>query len=356
MVRGIKLVAINLLVFVLLILGIEIAYRSASVFVKGRTFFREDRFVTPWITTYDAPQPFPGPDGAPRFRHRESPTALQKSPGTVRIIAVGGSTTANERAFKLTGIDYPMALERSITRDHGIDVPVEVLNAGSSAYSTAHSLVNIQFRLVEYAPDVILLMHNINDCTVNFFGDRAAPDYSNKYLLPYFLNPGLQGTRSIAGFLTQSRFLSRLELPKILANRDKNISIDNDYHPGLHYFRRNLISIAEICEANDILLVLMTQPHSLAPHPFMSQQAFDAYNEEILDTALDHDIVAIDMYTEFGHDLENFVDEVHYSPQGIERFANLLSQHLRPMLVPPTTSYLATETSGPISPPPPSNE
>jgi len=333
MVRVVKLVAVNLLVFILLIVGIEVAYRSASVFVKGRTFFREDRFVTPWITTYDAPQPFPGHDGRFRFRHRESPTSMSKPPGTIRIIAVGGSTTANERAFKLTGVDYPLALERKISQGAGIDETVEVLNAGSSAYSTAHSLINIQFRLVEYEPDIILLMHNINDCTVNFFEEGAAPDYSNKYLKPYFLNPGIQGTRSVFGFLTQSRFLSRLGLPEILANQDKDVSVKNDYRIGLRYFRRNLVSISRVCKANEIVLVLLTQPHSLQPHPFVSQDAFASYNQAILDTAAQHEITAFDMYTEFGHHPDHFVDEVHYSPLGIDRFSEILLHESRPVLI-----------------------
>lgn len=331
-VGAVKLVVVNLLVFFLLILGIEIAYRCASVFVKGRSFFREDRFISPWITTYAPPPPLLGSDGNHYFRHREFPTPMRKSPGSIRIIAVGGSTTANERAFNQTGTDYSMALEQRISRDDGIGPPVEVLNAGSSAYSTAHSLVNIEFRLVEFEPDIILLMHNINDCTVNFFEHQASPDYGNKYLQPYFLNPGLQGTRSVFGFLTQFRFLSRLGLPEILANRDRDVSMGNDYQLGLRYFRRNLVSISRICEANDIQLILLTQPHSLAQHPFVSQAAFSSYNQAILGTATEHDIAFVDMYSEFGRDGDHFVDEVHYSPLGIDRFSEILLRELKPVL------------------------
>ena len=176
-----KLIGVNILVFCLLFLGLELAHRSYSYIVKGRSFFRHDVFTTPWITTFDYPPPLIGQDGKSYFRHRTVPTSVEKPVGAFRIIAVGGSTTANEEPFELAGIDYSLALEKKLSKAIG-GTTIEVLNAGGSGYSTAQSLINIEFRLIEYSPDIILLMHNINDCSANFFDGGATSDYSNKYL------------------------------------------------------------------------------------------------------------------------------------------------------------------------------
>jgi lysophospholipase L1-like esterase len=329
--RVLKLVGVNILVFCLLLAGLEIAYRAYTSIVKGRSFFRPNLFITPWITTNDYPPPRIGRDGQPYFRHRSLPTPVEKPPGTLRIIAVGGSTTANEQPFQSAGLDYPLALERKLSTALGGHA-VEVLNAGGDGYSTAHSLINIEFRLVEFRPDVILLMHNINDCSVNFFDGGATSDYGNKYLKPYFLNPSLQTTLSVSGFLSQSRFLVWLKLPQILADKTGDLDPDADHRPGIPFFRRNLISIASICRENDILLVLLSQPYSMKPHRFVDTEAFLDYDRVINEVALEQHVDFVDMFAKYGHEERFFVDDFHYTPDGIERFSQILFVELKAIL------------------------
>jgi lysophospholipase L1-like esterase len=231
----------------------------------------------------------------------------------------------------MSGVDYSLALEKKLSEATS-GITIEVLNAGGSAYSTAQSLINIEFRLIEYNPDIILLMHNINDCSVNFFGDGATSDYSNKYLKPYFLSPSLQGTLSVSGFLTQSRFLTKFGLPEVLANKSGDLNPEADYRPGIRFFRRNIASIAGICKENNIRLILLSQPYSMKPHPFVSEAAFLAYDQVIAEIAEEQDIRFFDMFSEFGHEDELFLDEFHYSPEGIERFSDILSLKLKPMI------------------------
>lgn len=326
-----KLIAVNILVFSFLLLGLEIAHRSYAYIVNGRSFFRQNAFISPWITSSDYPPPLIGRDGNPYFRHRAAPTSVQKPDGTFRIIAVGGSTTANEKSFQLTGVDYSLALEEKLSS--AIDgISIEVLNAGGSGYSSAQSLINIEFRLVEYNPDLIILMHNINDCSVNSFGGGATSDYSNKYLKPHFLNPSLQGTLSVSGFLTQSRFLAKLGLPQVLANESGGLDPEADYRLGIPYFRRNIISIAGICKENNIRFILLSQPYSMQPNPFVSLDAFLAYDRVISEISREQEIGFIDMFSEFGHEESLYVDEFHYSPEGIEKFSDILFVNLRPII------------------------
>lgn len=326
-----NIVLVNIVVFLLAFLALESATRTYTLIRKGRGFFRQNTFISCWITSYDYPPPMVESDGRLYFRHRVGPTSWEKPEDTLRIIAVGGSTTICLGAYRDAGIDYPMELERRLAREFP-DFNVEVLNAGADAYSTAHSLVNIQFRLVELDPDVILLMENINDSSVNYFLDGATPDYSNKYLQSYFLNPRLQGTLSFTGLLTQSRFLSKFGLPQMLANKPGAIHLENDYRYGLHLFSRNLANIAAVCSLSNIELVLMSQPSSLKPDPSVSEEAFLAYNDEMEKVATKEGIQFIDMYSLMGHDDRYFIDKVHYTPEGVERFAQIACSELVPMV------------------------
>ncbi len=296
-----KLIGVNILVFCVLFLGLELAHRSYASIVNGRSFFRQNTFITPWITTFDYPPPMIDRDGKSYFRHRTAPTSLQKPRGTFRTIAVGGSTTVNENSFQLSGVDYPLALEKKLSEAMS-GITIEVLNAGGSGFSTAQSLINIEFRLTEYSPDIILLMHNINDCSANFFEGGATSDYSNKYMKPYFLSPSLQGSLSVSGFLTQSRFLTWIGLPQKLAGMSGDLGPEADYRPGIRFFRRNIASIAGICKENKIRLILLSQPYSMNPHPYVSKAAFLAYDQVIAEIAEEQEIDFLDMFSEFGHE------------------------------------------------------
>ena len=86
--------------------------------------------------------------------------------------------------------------------------------------------------------------------------------------------------------------------------------------------------IAAVCQLNGIELVLLTQPCSLESHEFVNLETFLAYNSEIVRMANERDIKFIDMFSMMGHDKELFTDDVHYTPEGVDRFARLLSSEM----------------------------
>lgn len=262
------------------------------------------------------------------FRHEQTATPEKKDPATIRIIAVGGSTTANERPYSKNKVDYAIALESKLSSGFTGHV-FEVLNAGADAYSTAQSLINIQFRLSEFKPDLILLMHNVNDASVNSFAGGATPDYANKYMQPYYLNPSLQGTLSWRGFFIQSRLLTKLGLPQLIASKWEHINKDNSHANGLRLFKRNLATIAAVCRLHDIELVLLSQPNSMRRQKYINKEVVLDYNNAISEVAEEQNIVYVDMYNKFGHDKTYFLDSIHYTPEGIERFSDILYQELR---------------------------
>lgn len=311
------------LTFVVLEVGVR-AY--AALFVPERSFFREDRLSSPFFLTYETPPPAYDEDGAAWFHHGRGPVSREKPAGVQRVLTLGGSTTVNRRAAEQDGRDYASWLEDSLNAAHA-EESFEVLNCGGDAFSSAHSLVNLQLRLLELQPDTVVVMHNVNDLTANYYGGGAEPDYANKYLQPFYMNPMLVAGTSVKGFLNQSRLLAATGL---LGGFDQGeFELEVDVTDGLRYFQRNLRAIGELCAREGIELILLTQPSQMREVPYYDLAHFQRYNRAIADVAEELGCRSIDMHARFGSDPAFFVDEFHYSPAGVQRFGELLAAEWR---------------------------
>ena len=319
-----KILIINMSVLVLLFSVCEITVRSYAHFLmEGKSFFREKSFICPWITSYDSPPPMMISSEKGIFRYRDDSINISKKSDFIRIITVGGSTMLNKEAFRSSGIDIASELNKLLLSDTS-KLNFEVLNAGADAYSSAQSLINIQFRLMEFQPDIIILMHSINDRTVNYFGEISTGDYSNKYMQEFFINPELLTGLSLSGLLYQSRLLSALGLPQLIAKK-RTMNFNNRIDRGISYFIRNLTNICIICKKNNVELILLTQPHKMKNFMFDDEpNHIISYNNVIRDVAEKEDVNYIDMFHEFGHDPELFIDPVHYSEKGVIKFSQIL--------------------------------
>ncbi len=81
-------------------------------------------------------------------------------PAATRIACLGGSTTYDDGV----GDDdtYPLKLEQDLRAARpGRDI--EVLNCGVPSYTSAESLANLSFRVLDLQPDAIVLYEGIND-------------------------------------------------------------------------------------------------------------------------------------------------------------------------------------------------
>ncbi len=308
---------------VLLFVALEVGVRLYERSTRGRPFFAPDTFISPWFPTKDYPPPLVDEQGRAFFRHRSEPVSVAKPPGVVRILAVGGSTTAGKRAFELAGTDYALELERLLDA-RGTGSRYEVLNAGADSFSSAHSLVNLYFRLFEFQPDVVLLMHNINDLSANYYGDGVRSDYSNKYLDPQFVDPRLESGRTLHGFLMRSRLLTKIQWLRRLGKTE--VVPCADVGAGRAYFHRNLREIARLCQDRGVRLVLLSQPCNLEPSEAFSLEQFQEYNREVERVARETGSEFVDMFSLLGHDADLFLDAVHYTPEGTKAFARILAE------------------------------
>jgi lysophospholipase L1-like esterase len=87
--------------------------------------------------------------------------AVEKAPGTVRIMAVGSSTTFDP-AVSGDQATWPARLEVWLNRlapQH----PVEVVNAGVPGYRVIDDVIRLEVELYRFRPDVVILYEGHND-------------------------------------------------------------------------------------------------------------------------------------------------------------------------------------------------
>jgi lysophospholipase L1-like esterase len=271
-------------------------------------------------------------------------------PGEYRVFALGGSTTEN--VWNDEGVHWPLTLEWALHAAGRTDV--RVYNAAMSAYSSAHSLVRLQFDLLQYEPDLVVVMHNVNDLTVNYFaahaGMAADPNYRAKYGLDRFT--GVVRDEDVV--LSRLWHSVSVRLRALRQDAPPRLTGEYDLEPGLRAFRSNLRSLAAVARAAGTEVLLLTMPASASRAKYDSvaalgwtgdagplpsyerfQRDFDTYNRAILEVGAREGIDVVDMAARFPRDDSLFVDVVHYTAAGIRAFGTILAEALLPRLPPP---------------------
>ena len=92
------------------------------------------------------------------LRGEEFPIA--KPPGEIRILCLGGSTTAGEEVREAE--TYPAQLQEML-RARNPGVPIRVINGGIPTYDVRDSLHLFELDHVRFGADVVTIYHGIND-------------------------------------------------------------------------------------------------------------------------------------------------------------------------------------------------
>lgn len=317
-------ILLSLSSIVLMLMGLEVATRLYT-FTDGRGFAEDPRtFITPFFTTEDWPAPYKsGIDY--EFKDDDVITADEARRAIV-VVCLGGSTTLSRNS---EGKAYPRVLE-GLLQEEFKTPHIRVLNAGGHAFSSAHTLVNFSLRILsgEIQPDVIVVFHNINDLSANYFGTETDPDYANKYMTDYYL--GYRHKRGfVAPFLRQSRFLRFVFYRTNLLTYEYDRQPDTDYETGAAIFDRNLRSIAAVAAAHGVDVVFGTQP---ARGSVRGQASHKRYNEVVEQVASDVGAGMADVSGAVTEDERDFIDDVHYSASGVNKVARSFLGEVRPFV------------------------
>lgn len=253
------------------------------------------------------------------------------------IVCLGGSTTAwGDAKFR----KWTQLLEQNLN-DAGHSV--RVLNQGRPWFTSMHSLYNYQTNVRLVRPDIVIVMHAINDLTMNadhsyFCSGEFRRDYGHA------LGPFARLSR------TQPLFDLTIEVARRSWYVPKRQPIDTDVFPGLETFASNLRSIVRMAQADGATVVLMTQG-SLYKDTMPSHEAeklyvtnrnavgdkghwsigtalngMRQYNATTCRLSKDLDVVLIDLDQKLPKTLEYFNDDCHYRGAAIDLIAESVTE------------------------------
>jgi lysophospholipase L1-like esterase len=93
------------------------------------------------------------------FRGRD--VSVEKAPGVLRILVLGGSTTFDTQVSR-DDAAWPARMQAWLG-ELAPNRPVEVINAGVPGYTVMDNLIRLQTELFRYQPDLLLLYDGHND-------------------------------------------------------------------------------------------------------------------------------------------------------------------------------------------------
>lgn len=291
------------------------------------------------------------------FRGEEIP--MPKPAGEFRIACLGGSTTYTNQVFDYR-LSYPDQLQ-AVLRERGRP-GVRVINAGAEGYTSWESLINLQFRVLELEPDLIIIYHGINDALARLVypysayradnsGFRAAPtsltamptiwEYST-ILRIAMIKLGLAEPHNRIAMVKQfaktawhgelQRQWSKGIYPSGIFEK-ASVADMLDHNPP-RYFRDNLLDMIGDAQARGIKVVLATfaySPEFKQVAMFATpggQRALAESNQVVKSLAGTPGVHVFDFAEAFPKDPELFVDGQHVNEKGARIKAELFAEYL----------------------------
>lgn len=269
-----------------------------------------------------------------------------KPPGTVRIFAIGGSTT--EQSLLDDYKTWTHLLQESLQAQGGNHV-IEVINAGASGTRAIHHLASLR-AIAAFQPDVVLLLVGINDWTKHIrehFGSDAYGRLSAG-LWGMQLENTLMGKGIRAAFDAAKGRISGATLVEEAPMRGQTASIVRADTRKLRLehvatdYAAVLEEIAAECLRIDTRCVLLTQPHAYREEaspelrrrfwmtPPFEDYTLDleslaaiaeTYNTHLLAVANEHGLGACDLASKMSSELDGFYDDCHFNEAGARAVA-----------------------------------
>jgi hypothetical protein len=284
------------------------------------------------------------------------PSKIHEHPD-LNMVFLGGSTT--ECTYVDENLRFPYLSGRLIEQQ--MHLKVNAYNAGLSGNNSLHSLNILMNKVVNLKPDIVVMMHNINDLAILMYeksywnsNPSRSPIIEKKpnfktvgrdleqtfHLIRDITFPNL--TRAIKGIFPSGRKTNGDEFKAV---RGKKITIDRDLL--VREFTLNLQTFISICRARGITPVLMTQASRLTDHPDplikkmmhsleVSQGitygefkgAFDRLNQTIREVGAKNGVLVIDLAQEIPPVKENISDVAHFNDQGSRLVATQIAAQL----------------------------
>ncbi len=278
----------------------------------------------------------------------------------LNIVFLGGSTT--ECMYVYQDSRFPYLVGRYL--EEKMKLKINSYNSGVAGNNTLHSLNILLNKIVPLKPDMVILMHNINDLSILLYEKTYWNDNLHKASLvdrekePDFIHKTVKSIKdnfipNIYAKLTSITDISKIvqkitgidNSDEFASARGKRIDIDREFI--LKSFTNNLQSFIDICRVYGIKPILMTQQNRFSKTPDKYtiktmkkievdfgityseyKNIYDDINEATREVGKKNGILVIDLATKVPHDKKYFYDLVHFNNYGSKKAAEIISQEL----------------------------
>lgn len=284
----------------------------------------------------------------PRF----DPPPPEAEEAVYRVLVLGGSTTkcgelpADKR--------YPRVLATTLRKRYPAN-RIDVFSGAAEWYTTRHSLINYTTYYREYRPNLLVVMHAINDVCRSFSpAGFAIGPYDDLY--GHFYGPAIQGANppTFIQYLAGRCFYDPIDSwYSMLRYRQRDYPVQR--YVSLKAFEKNLRHLVEFARNDHVKVVLVTQPSLYYDGMSQKERAVLRFGKDLCSTpkpffcrdypapeSLAHamaDFNAVtrrlgacegvflaDVETRVAKNLQNFLDDVHYTEQGARTVAETVAE------------------------------
>lgn len=209
---------------------------------------------------------------------------VPKPDGELRVVCIGDSTVEGPRQPNQTFPHFLEEMIRPIVRESPNYTRVRVINAGIGSHNSAFNLAYLEFRLIHYDPDIIIIKSSYNDY-VPYCVPGMQFDYTHAFPNPFHLQHSNNPYWSMARY---SYFLKMCG--KAIFSEEVNIPFKDftghitreqfqemDFSANedkLYIYAENIRSMILLCKGRNIKVFVLDLPTSPNPDHYGRSRPF----------------------------------------------------------------------------------
>jgi hypothetical protein len=279
------------------------------------------------------------------------PSQIHAKPDLV-LAFLGGATTECLYVPELKR--FPYLAGRIIEQDTGLKV--NSYNAAKSLNNSLHSINILMNKILPLKPDVVVLMHNLNDLTT-LICDQSYWNKDTSSSPVTVIKPGIIATIANTLEICADQTIPRLawELKNVfggLMGRSpqplelRTCSTDRsslDQTSLLRRFKMNLATFVNICQARQITPVLMTEPYRFKDlrdsepgqqnNDSAFKELFTEFNQAIREAGTKNRVQVIDLAPRITLGKDHLDDLGNVTGQGSQSMAQIIAADLKPLIL-----------------------
>jgi lysophospholipase L1-like esterase len=279
------------------------------------------------------------------------------------LVFLGGSTTAC--IYVDEDQRYPYLVGQLLEEKTG--KKITSINGGFGGNNSLHSLDILLNKVIPLKPDVVVMMHNINDLVALIYDQTYwGKNPTRKPIVEFYFYKNLTGLKAVSTlardiYIPNLHAATRILSHKIFGKKVKESEDEFAYIRGkklsidaaaiINEFKMNQQTFVAICRARKITPVLMTQFNRLRADPdskvlkamrgFQSDSRipvnefidlYAKFNETIREVGKENGVLVIDLANLIPQDPEYIYDLVHLNTRGSRLAAQEVSERLQPLV------------------------